>query len=159
MLLPPPLPRQAVESFGLSLVAWGLVRPGALPRRVDVALFSLAAGFILHCYSDHYGQRRGVFRSSYLNVFDFILGAACAAGGQKKRGLLLLPLLPLLPLPPLLPPRFQGCSRVLTLAWGTQHLPPARPLARAGNTGFGEASISHHPSNADLLLRGVRSVR
>jgi hypothetical protein len=90
-----------VESFGLSLVAWGLVRPGALPRRLDVALFSLASGFILHCYSDHYGQRRAVFRSPYLAVFDFILG----------------------------------------------------------NRGFGEASISHLPSNADLLLRGVRSVK
>lgn len=92
---------RAVESFALSTVAWGLVRPGALPRRMDVLLFSLAAGFILHCYSDHFGERRNVFRSSYLATFDFILG----------------------------------------------------------NTGFKQASISHQPSNAAILLRGMRSVK
>lgn len=52
------------------MAAWGCVRPGALPRRVDILLFSLASGCILHCYSDHLGERRDVFRSSYLAVFD-----------------------------------------------------------------------------------------
>lgn len=116
---------QAAESFALSLAAWGVVRPSSLPRRLDVLLFSLAAGratcccaggggaqacgnfsamrafcarallarplwrlssiyidcspflslaspagWILHCYSDHFGERRDVFRSSYLAVFD-----------------------------------------------------------------------------------------
>ncbi|KAI7842218.1 hypothetical protein COHA_004131 [Chlorella ohadii] len=86
----------AAESFALSLAAWGVVRPSSLPRRLDVLLFSLAAGWILHCYSDHFGERRDVFRSSYLAVFDFILG----------------------------------------------------------NTGFSQASISHQPSNAELVMRG-----
>ncbi|PSC71174.1 hypothetical protein C2E20_5468 [Micractinium conductrix] len=92
---------RAAESFALTLGAWGWVRPSSLPRRVDVLLFSAAAACILHCYSDHYGERRDVFKSSYLNTFDFILG----------------------------------------------------------NTGFHSASISHAPSNAQLLLRGMRSVK
>lgn len=55
-VLPIPLqpshqPVQAAESFALSVAVWGWVRPGALPRRLDVLLFSLASGFILHCYS------------------------------------------------------------------------------------------------------------
>ncbi|PRW57029.1 hypothetical protein C2E21_4128 [Chlorella sorokiniana] len=91
---------RAAESFALSLAAWGVVRPSSLPRRLDVLLFSLAAGWILHCYSDHFGERRDVFRSSYLAVFDFILG----------------------------------------------------------NTGFSQASISHQPSNAELVMRSVRSM-
>lgn len=38
--------------------------------------------------------------------------------------------------------------------------PPTHPRQFIlGNTGFEAASISHQPSNADLLLRGVRSVR
>lgn len=65
---------RAAESFALTLVAWGWVRPSAVPRRLDVLMFSLACGAILHCYSDHGGQRRSVFRGPYLNVFDFILG-------------------------------------------------------------------------------------
>ncbi|KAL4452113.1 hypothetical protein ABPG75_007775 [Micractinium tetrahymenae] len=92
---------RAAESFALTLAAWGWVRPSSLPRRVDVLMFSLASACILHCYSDHFGQRRDVFRSSYLNVFDFILG----------------------------------------------------------NTGFQHASISHQPSNAEYILRGMRSPR
>jgi hypothetical protein len=66
----PPPHAQAAESFALTLAAWGWVRPASLPRRLDVLMFALASGFILHCYSDHGGQRRSVFRSSYLNVFD-----------------------------------------------------------------------------------------
>lgn len=66
----PLLRPQAAESFALCTVAWGWVRPGALPRRLDVLLFSLASASILHCYSDHLGERRCVFRSSYLRVFD-----------------------------------------------------------------------------------------
>ena len=42
----PPIlfPPQAAESFALSLAVWGVVRPSSLPRRLDVLLFSLAAG-------------------------------------------------------------------------------------------------------------------
>ncbi|KFM24545.1 hypothetical protein F751_2263 [Auxenochlorella protothecoides] len=45
-----------------------------LPRRLDVILFSVATAAILHCYSDHWGERRDVIRGTYLSVFDFILG-------------------------------------------------------------------------------------
>lgn len=61
---------QAVESFALTVAAWGWVRPSSLPRRLDVLMFCLASGAILHCYSDHGGERRSVFRTGYLNVFD-----------------------------------------------------------------------------------------
>ena len=37
-------------------------------------LFSVATAAICHCYSDHMGARRDVFRSKYLAVFDFVLG-------------------------------------------------------------------------------------
>lgn len=65
---------RCIESFGLCLVEWGLVTPRALPPRMDVALFSIAAACILHCYSDSNGRHRDVFRSKYLNVLDFIFG-------------------------------------------------------------------------------------
>ncbi|GAB4819141.1 hypothetical protein N2152v2_006187 [Parachlorella kessleri] len=65
---------RVVEAFGLCLVEWGYVRRAAMPRRLDVAIFSLATACICHCYSDHFGQRRKVFRSKYLAVFDAILG-------------------------------------------------------------------------------------
>ena len=65
---------QAVESFALCLGEWGWVPRNALPRRVDVLLFSAAGAAILPCYSDAQGLHRDVFRSKYLNVLDFILG-------------------------------------------------------------------------------------
>lgn len=65
---------RAVEAFALTLVAWGWVSKKAVPRRLDVVLFSAAAAAICHCYSDHNGARRDVFRSKYLAVFDFIFG-------------------------------------------------------------------------------------
>ena len=65
---------RAVEAWGLCLVEWGYVPPNLLPKRLDVILFSLAVGSILHCYSDDHGQHRDVFRSKYLNVLDFIFG-------------------------------------------------------------------------------------
>ncbi|KAI3438019.1 hypothetical protein D9Q98_000462 [Chlorella vulgaris] len=72
---------RAVESFALTVAAWGWVRPSSLPRRLDVLMFCLASGAILHCYSDHGGERRSVFRTGYLNVFDFILGNTGFKGG------------------------------------------------------------------------------
>jgi hypothetical protein len=45
-----------------------------VPRRLDVLLFTAAAAAICHCYSDHCGARRDVFRTKYLAVFDFVLG-------------------------------------------------------------------------------------
>lgn len=74
---------QVVEAFGLCLAEWGYVSAGSLPRRLDVLLFSCATAAILHCYSDHHGQRRAVFRSKYLTVFDAILGNT---GGWQGRG-------------------------------------------------------------------------
>ena len=126
---------QAAESFALGTVAWGWVRPASVPRRIDVLLFAAAAGAILHCYSDHCGQRRSVFRSSYLSTFDFILVRWEAKGAA-------------------------GCSAVPCRALPTAVLraPPPTTLLHhcrvlQGNTGFREASIRHCPSNADLLWR------
>ena len=65
---------RAVESFFLCTIAWGWINPKAIPKRLDVLLFSAATACICHCYSDHQGARRDVFRSKYLSVFDFILG-------------------------------------------------------------------------------------
>jgi hypothetical protein len=65
---------RALEAFALTAVAEGWVSPNAAPRRLDVLMFSVATAAICHCYSDHYGERRDVFRSKYLAVFDFILG-------------------------------------------------------------------------------------
>jgi hypothetical protein len=67
---------RALESFGLCLAAWGVVTAPKLRYmpRADVALFSMAAAAICHCYSDHNGQRRDVFAGKYLNFFDFIFG-------------------------------------------------------------------------------------
>eukprot|EP00884_Botryococcus_braunii_P003174 jgi/Botrbrau1/12858/Bobra.0188s0001.1 len=65
---------RCIESFGLCLEEWGLVTPRVLPPRMDVALFSIAAACIMHCYSDSNGRHRDVFRSKYLNVLDFIFG-------------------------------------------------------------------------------------
>ena len=65
---------RSVEAFSLTLVAHGYIHKRFIPRRLDVMLFSAAAAAICHCYSDHYGERRDVFKSKYLAVFDFILG-------------------------------------------------------------------------------------
>ena len=65
---------RALEAFALTLAARGAVPRGALPRRLDVLMFAAAAAAICHCYSDHLGARRDVFRSKYLAVFDFVLG-------------------------------------------------------------------------------------
>ena len=48
--------------------------------RVDVALFSLAAASIMHCYN----AERDVFRSKYLNVLDFVFGNQ-GHGRQRAR--------------------------------------------------------------------------
>ena len=66
---------RAVESFALCLAEWGVVRRKSVPGRLDVVMFSLALGCILHCYSDAHGQHRDVFRSKYLNVLDFVFGS------------------------------------------------------------------------------------
>lgn len=65
---------RAVESLGLVVVAQGLIPQRYIPKRMDVILFSIASAAIIHCFSDHCGARREVFRSKYLEVFDFILG-------------------------------------------------------------------------------------
>jgi len=70
---------RAVEAFTLAAVTWGWLplrtRSGWMAHiRLDVVLFSAAAAAICHCYSDHDGARRCVFRSKYLTVFDFIFG-------------------------------------------------------------------------------------
>lgn len=39
---------------------WGWLSRRSLDRRVDVLMFSLASAAILHCYSDHLGERRKV---------------------------------------------------------------------------------------------------
>lgn len=65
---------RAIEAFALTMVSKGWVSSSLIPRRLDVIMFSLATAAICHCYSDHYGARRDVFKSKYLAVFDFILG-------------------------------------------------------------------------------------
>ena len=70
---------RAFESFALCMVEWGLVRRTLVPRRLDVLMFSLALGCILHCYSDAHGQHRDVFKSKYLNVLDFVFGSTGGA--------------------------------------------------------------------------------
>ena len=61
---------RAVEAAALCAVSWGWVPRRAREWRVDVALFSLAAASIMHCYN----AERDVFRSKYLNVLDFVFG-------------------------------------------------------------------------------------
>lgn len=68
---------RALESFARCLSAWGwLGPPDARWRRLrlDVLLFSLACGSIMHCYSDDGGAHRDVFRSKYISVLDSIFG-------------------------------------------------------------------------------------
>eukprot|EP00887_Chlorella_sp_A99_P007657 scaffold20.g7657.t1 len=65
---------RSLESLGACFMDWGWVRPHALPQRIDILMFSLASACILHCYSDHMGARRCVFRSKYLSGFDWCLG-------------------------------------------------------------------------------------
>ncbi len=87
---------RAAESFALTLAARRALRAAraggcksaAAARgrgpRVDAALFSAAAAFVLHCYSDHGGARRDVFKGKYLAVFDFVLGGeGFAAAGVR----------------------------------------------------------------------------
>ena len=61
---------RAVEAAALCAVSWGWVPKRVREWRVDVALFSLAAASIMHCYN----AERDVFRSKYLNVLDFVFG-------------------------------------------------------------------------------------
>ena len=75
---------RAIESFGLSLIAKGIIPQQWVPKRIDVILFSIASAAIYHCYKDHDGARRIVFRSKYLEVFDFILGNEGFAMGNIK---------------------------------------------------------------------------
>lgn len=65
---------RSLESFMLCASIWGWIPHRAVPKRLDVILFSIASAAICHCYSDHMGARRDVFKSKYLSVFDFILG-------------------------------------------------------------------------------------
>jgi hypothetical protein len=65
---------RALESFGLTLLARDILPQSWVPRRLDVIMFSAAAAAICHCYADHFGARRNVFKSKYLEVFDFVLG-------------------------------------------------------------------------------------
>ena len=65
---------RSIEAFSLTMVAHGYLNPRWFPRRLDVMLFSAATAAVAHCYSDHFGERRDVFKSKYLVVFDFILG-------------------------------------------------------------------------------------
>ena len=65
---------RSVEAFSLTMVAHGWINPKRVPRRLDVMLFSAATAAICHCYSDHFGARRDVFKSKYLTVFDFVFG-------------------------------------------------------------------------------------
>lgn len=65
---------QGAESGLLNLQLADSALTRRLPRRLDVILFSVATAAILHCYSDHWGERRDVIRGTYLSVFDFILG-------------------------------------------------------------------------------------
>ncbi|KAG7673374.1 hypothetical protein Ndes2526B_g03184 [Nannochloris sp. 'desiccata'] len=65
---------RSLEAFSLTLVHNGYVNKKLIPGRLDVLLFSAATACICHCYSDHWGARRDVFRSKYLTVFDFVLG-------------------------------------------------------------------------------------
>jgi len=61
---------RAVEAAALSAVDWGWVPAAVQGWRHDVALFSLAAAAIMHCYN----AERDVFKSKYLNVLDFVFG-------------------------------------------------------------------------------------
>jgi hypothetical protein len=65
---------RSVEAFALTLVAHGYINNSEVPKRLDVLLFSAATAAICHCYSDHWGACRDVFKSKYLAGFDFILG-------------------------------------------------------------------------------------
>jgi hypothetical protein len=65
---------RSLESFMLCAYIWGWIPERAVPKRLDVILFSIASAAICHCYSDHMGARRDVFKSKYLSVFDFVLG-------------------------------------------------------------------------------------
>lgn len=65
---------RSVEAFALTMVAHGWINAKLMPRRLDVMLFSAATAAICHCYSDHFGARRDVFKSKYLTVFDFTFG-------------------------------------------------------------------------------------
>jgi hypothetical protein len=65
---------RSLEAFSLTLVHNGYINKKRIPRRLDILLFSAATACICHCYSDHWGARRDVFRSKYLAVFDFIFG-------------------------------------------------------------------------------------
>jgi hypothetical protein len=65
---------RSVEAFSLTLIYNGYISKKLIPRRLDVLLFSAATACICHCYSDHWGARRDVFRSKYLTVFDFVFG-------------------------------------------------------------------------------------
>jgi hypothetical protein len=81
------------------MLEWGWVRPRNFPARMDVGLFALGCGAIMHCYSDGNGRFRECFRSKYRNLLDFVFGAeggcsrgpaACPAGpggGVKAVGL------------------------------------------------------------------------
>lgn len=71
---------RAIEGLGKCLVLWGYISPrqpgsSGFRLRPDVALFSVAAAAICHCYSDHDGKRRDVFGGKYLNFLDFIFGS------------------------------------------------------------------------------------
>jgi hypothetical protein len=65
---------RSLEAFSLTLIHNGYINKKRIPRRLDVLLFSAATACICHCYSDHWGARRDVFRSKYLTVFDFVFG-------------------------------------------------------------------------------------
>lgn len=74
-----------MESAALNVILSKSPAARLLPRRTDTILFSVASACILHCYSDHWGERRDVIPKSYLSVFDFILGSAGGWGGPRAR--------------------------------------------------------------------------
>ncbi|GLC40870.1 hypothetical protein PLESTB_000014000 [Pleodorina starrii] len=65
---------RAVPPGGAAAAAAAAASGGSGGLRLDVLMFSLGCGAIMHCYSDACGQHRDVFRSKYLNVLDFIFG-------------------------------------------------------------------------------------
>ncbi|GMH39395.1 hypothetical protein BSKO_07293 [Bryopsis sp. KO-2023] len=73
---------RAIQALFECMVEWGYAKPFRF--RMDVVLFSIACGAIMHCYSGDEGRHRDTFRSKYLNVLDFVYGNSGLNVGRIK---------------------------------------------------------------------------
>ncbi|KAF8072623.1 hypothetical protein HT031_000283 [Scenedesmus sp. PABB004] len=137
---------RSLESFARCCLQWGWLSPrlaAAAASRLDVLLFAAGVGAITHCYSGYNGLHRGVFRSKYLNILDFVFGSAGAParrGGAARRS---------------------GAGGRRGARWPAAARRGADAVAapRRARAGITEGCIKHCPSNADLLKSVSSRVR